>query len=77
LYDSAAHFGTLPWLVGRDRLVDATSGLAAANTIMSMAGTAAAGLLATTLGAAPSIWLDATAPEDQIQSGFAGPATRG
>lgn len=55
----AANFGALPALVGRARLIEANSLLWSTGTLITIAVPALAGLLATTLGPAPTLGLDA------------------
>jgi MFS family permease len=55
----AAHFGALPALVGRERLVAANSALTAAASVIGIVGPAAGGALAAAIGAAPAVGLDA------------------
>ncbi len=55
----AANFGALPALVGKKRLIAANSALSSASTIVSIVGPALGGALASLLGAAQSISVDA------------------
>ncbi len=55
----AANFGALPALVGRDRLVAATSAVWSAEQVLSVAGPAAAGVLTAWIGPADALWWDA------------------
>ena len=57
-FDSAS-FAVLPALVGRDRIVAARSSISAADSISTMAGPAAGGILAATIGPANAMILDA------------------
>ena len=57
-FDSAS-FAALPTLVGRDRIVAARSSISAADSISTMAGPAAGGILAATIGPANAMTLDA------------------
>jgi MFS family permease len=58
IFDSA-QFGALPALFGRERLIMAMTALGSIDNTLYIVGTAAGGLLATTIGAAPAIGLDA------------------
>lgn len=55
----AANFGALPALVGRKRILQANSAIWSSSTLVEILMPAVAGLLATTLGAANTISLDA------------------
>lgn len=55
----AANFGALPALVGRERILPANSAIWSSSTLVEIIMPAVAGLLATTLGAANTISLDA------------------
>lgn len=55
----AANFGALPALVGRERILQANSAIWSSSTLVEIIMPAVAGLLATTLGAANTISLDA------------------
>lgn len=55
----AANFGALPALVGRERILQANSVIWSSSTVIEIMMPAVAGLLATTLGAANTISLDA------------------
>jgi len=55
----SASFAALPALAGRDRIVAARSSISAADSILAMAGPAAGGILAATLGPASAMALDA------------------
>jgi MFS family permease len=55
----AAQFGALPLLFGRNRLVVATIALGSVDSALAIAGTAVGGVLATTIGAAPAVGVDA------------------
>ncbi len=57
-FDSAS-FAALPALVGRNRIVGARSSISAADSISTMAGPAAGGILAATIGPANAMILDA------------------
>ncbi len=57
-FDSAS-FAALPALVGRGRIVAARSSISAADSISTMAGPAAGGILAATIGPANAMILDA------------------
>ncbi|MBV8542212.1 MAG: MFS transporter [Pseudonocardiales bacterium] len=58
VFDSA-RFGALPALFGRERLIMAMTALGTIDNTFYIVGTAVGGLLATTIGAAPAIGLDA------------------
>jgi len=58
LFD-AASFGALPALVGRERIVVANSAIWSTSTVVELAAPAVGGILATTIGPAPAISLDA------------------
>ncbi len=58
LFD-AANFGALPALVGPARIVAANSALWSTSTFVGIAGPALGGVLATTIGPAPAVTLDA------------------
>jgi len=58
LFD-AASFGALPALVGRERIVAANSAIWSTSTVVELAAPAVGGILATTIGPAPAISLDA------------------
>jgi Transmembrane secretion effector len=55
----AANFGALPALVGRDRIASAYSWLNASASVLMIAAPAVGGLLAATIGPAPSLAVDA------------------
>ena len=55
----AANFGALPALVGRERILQANSAVWSSSTVIEIIMPSVAGLLATTLGAANTISLDA------------------
>jgi MFS family permease len=54
----AADFGALPTLVGRGRLVEASSAMAAISSVMGIAGPALGGVLTTTIGPVFSLSID-------------------
>ena len=58
VFSEAAEFGALPVLVGRGRVVAATSLLHASWTITGIVGLPLGGLLAATLGPGPTLWID-------------------
>jgi len=58
LFD-AASFGALPALVGRERIAAANSAIWSTSTVVELAAPAVGGVLATTVGPAPTISLDA------------------
>jgi len=49
----------MPVIVGKQRLVAATSAVVSSATLISVAAPSVGGFLAATVGAAPTIWLDA------------------
>lgn len=59
VFSDAANFGAVPAIVGRSRIVPATSALFASWTIVGVVGLPVGGLLAATLGPAPTLWIDA------------------
>ncbi|GAA0242222.1 MFS transporter [Cryptosporangium japonicum] len=59
VFSDAATFGVLPALVGRDRIAGATSRLATANTIVTVAGPAVGGVSTSVVGPAWTLGLDA------------------
>lgn len=58
VFGNAAELGALPAIVGRDRLVVASSALGAVYEIMFVVASALGGVFATTIGAAAAIWID-------------------
>jgi MFS family permease len=59
VWRDAANFGAIPALVGRDVLASAYSRMASTGAIMQIAGPAAGGVLAATIGPAPAMTVDA------------------
>ncbi|MGQ0717310.1 MAG: MFS transporter [Pseudonocardiales bacterium] len=59
VFSEAADFGALPAIVGRARLVPATSLVHATWTITGIVALPVGGVLAATLGAGPTLWINA------------------
>lgn len=57
----AAGYGALPEIVGRERIGRATARMVSLSTVITLVGPAVAGVLVTTLGAAPALTVDAVA----------------
>ncbi|MGH8930978.1 MAG: MFS transporter [Egibacteraceae bacterium] len=57
-FGNAAEMGALPAIVGKSRLLTASSAMTASYEIMFVVASALGGVLATTIGAAPAIWVD-------------------
>lgn len=61
VFFDAASFGALPEIVGRRRIPSATAAMVAFGTVISVAGPAAGGILASVIGGAWAIGVDAAA----------------